>query len=315
MSSWSILSKPFFIEDYHLLSTPYQVNEHEYITISSIINPDNKNTMICGIHKYLLAQNKWSEICTFPINHTLCKIHSVYSKQKNIIFIFAPTGFLFSFNVKNKTVTKLEQYQQYYLPNLLMNGNNIHIVGGIDNNKHIILDTSFKNGTKTSIIHFFKTKLIGHLTIQLHIKQKFLLFSENHRNVLEYYLNDNNWSLNKKLPIPTNLKFGAIISDKHEKYIIILGGRCNQPNLQNKETDTITVYNLLTNQMAISGIKCPLKGNFQAVLVNKEFGSWIYSQMFQKETFYESTTTSFIFNKSNRTMGLQCRNSSTTFFM
>eukprot|EP01084_Bolivina_argentea_P300847 518858_1 len=255
-SDWKQL-KPF---PFKYFDKPLLLNDNEFIIVPQSYTGFRSD----GIYKYNIDVNQWIKILRYPPDFT-SSYHSIcLDKENQLIYVCNVEDKILTFDLNAKKQTQQELHLNVGShPKCIYINNMVHSIGGSGNNKHYIYNPKTKEIKQKYEFHDFKNISL-HYLVHLKNKKTLLLFGGKRRSdvfripsdfVYELCLSNNKWTKwhNK---CPQKLSGFAAIPTYDDKKIIIFGGQ----NGKDYNLDDIFIYNIETNKIKKSSIKCPVKG-------------------------------------------------------
>ena len=134
-SSWTKLNPPpdaFYTEC--LL-----INDNEFVIVPHKDGISKKGDGD-GIYKYNATIKCWNKIMDYPKDFVSFYQSATIDKDKQIIYTCSDVQFT-KINLNTKDITKVSNnYPMGYIPGIIFENGNVHIIGGNFNNKHYIFD-------------------------------------------------------------------------------------------------------------------------------------------------------------------------------
>lgn len=237
---------------------------------SIIVSPYNQTHLLI----YNDNDQSWKKLIKYPLNMSMNISHhtiTLDSKHKKL-YLFNGNFVAWDLNTKSmRTYGKISNVGKNPV-SCLLNGD-LNVIGGDHHSKHLRWMNDTKQFVEQEMPHPQNHILQGHGIIVLEKKKQIILFGGNRGNLWNGYMNsmwscsnnNNDYIWNRLLcnmPKPMS-NFGYIITND-EKYLIIIGGRCEQGLI-----DDIFVLSLSTWRWSIKG-KAPKKAMYHAVICNND---------------------------------------------
>ena len=197
------------------------LNKHEFIVVPS------DATETDGIYKYNGILNEWTKIIDYPKDYESMGQFPTIDQDNRIIYICCTDSKLLGINLNTKSIqTIVEQYDLGIDSGIMFANNTIHVIGGNENDKHLIFDNDNKEFKE---FHDFASDKQIPCSYALYLpSRKTIINTIYHRNnpkipvsVVEF--KNNKWT-NLNIANCEDI-FGAYITaTSHEDYLIFLCG-------------------------------------------------------------------------------------------
>ena len=219
-----------------------------------------------GIYRYSTHSNQWDMIMHYDRNLWIENNCVAFDASKRIIYAIVGGRRLIQFDLNSKTAQKLQLNLSVFSPKVICAEGVIHLI--VDH-KHYIFD----NDRQTmQLMHTFDGEnrpFIGDI-FHLKSRNKLLVFGKD-LVVHQYQIWNEQWIKNKiKVASPriiyNFLKGSSSVCSANDEYIITFGGEKSRMQW----TDSIFIYNIHTNTMRVSPVRCPVPSIFKPVLMRNE---------------------------------------------
>eukprot|EP01084_Bolivina_argentea_P136681 240712_1 len=256
-----------------------------------ILNGINRSHFIViaknkGLYRYDFDNNSWNkykfitELPKYFEYYVYNAMAAVLDINTKTLYILNGRGLMAYLQVTdNQTnswnITKLSQFHQGSSSQCVMIKNEVHLIGGFSNNKHLKYNVELN---QFNTIHVFKDFENGFSPQLVSINNNVFIFGGEGWNksldtIFHYNIEQNKWNkLNVKMPKPLS-SFGCT-SAINNKYVLIFGGDCTKcdfsysASVPIQYSDEIYVFSLLNKTFTKSKIACPQKGTFVAMAIN-----------------------------------------------
>lgn len=267
MAKW-IQLKAF---DTTFVSKPFQINHDEFIVVGNSYDKIFRYSISKDtVTKQNITANKQTSFSAFNStgffknNQPYIYIYTGLCKLGLYDISTAEINFEYSTNC-DLTV----KYSKY--PEMLIIGDDIHIIGGYGDTAHKIINMNLDNKTyEERQVKQWKHGHIffGHKMIHCQRRNSILLFGVERNadnNVIhEFSLETQKWTeLNGIIPENNHLLFSGAVMTSDERYIIFLGGR----TVTSETKDLVSVFDVEKLEMKESSIKTPCVGLYKALLI------------------------------------------------
>lgn len=260
-------------------ANPILLNEND-IVIAPWNGDDCFKQTAKGLLKYDISSKKWNnkyikytKQCKRISYHTLSVNHT---SKELLIYGVESTLFIIDLAKNNsyKQIIEMSKINNFGIdPASAIIDGAFHLIGGNNNNKHLVYDD--KNKTFKTIYEFkqFKKGIYGHKIIYIQSKNLLFLmggYDSHKRQYLDtIFVNDLNykweWSLLQNVKLPNTMNhFGFVITNDNE-HIILFGGENDDDYL-----DSVYIFHIDTRKFMDnwSCFQCPTKGIYDAIITN-----------------------------------------------
>lgn len=229
-----------------------------------IVAQKGKRDDVAGIHKYNATTREWNKIMDYPSECITCHhLATIDDKNKTIYICNRNSNIsgskLVEINLSTKSIKHTDcNFDFGALPGIVFENNNIHIVGGLgQNRKHYILE---KNNT---LIHDFGSRVCA-IDILKRTKSIIALKHSEDTSFMQY--KNNEWV---DMKVQCGYLFGSlnVAITENEDYIILLQGTNSKTS---QMEDTIHVYDLVNNKLSKSNIKAPGAGSMATAVITRD---------------------------------------------
>eukprot|EP01084_Bolivina_argentea_P203696 347847_1 len=216
----------------NITPTLVPISHSEFITVPYTHNANVPSE--CYIQKYNSVTNKWTRLIKYSSNlQTSCN-SVAFNKYTQEIYLFGIYPKLIKIHLKTKQIKIIQTNKSFgALPMSIIIDGTYHIIGGTQNNKHLIWNDDTEQFTEIYTFENWSTGLIFGSLIYIERKKMLLLFggidcatqSESlpQDSIYIYYINEQKWELlDIELELPL-YAFGCVLT-KDQKYVILLGG-------------------------------------------------------------------------------------------
>lgn len=250
---------------------PIRINKHEFILV----------TGCRGISKYNIISKKWVHgYIAYPSKHRIF-INPVcaYNHKTNTLYLYnqRKSDIILKINVLTRKVLIIKNKPpKIRNPKLIFIAQKLHLIGGDDNDQHLIFDESEQTFTPLGASKAFNNTEVTNL--RLNDKQNKILILDCNDNGLHKfskskcssiysysytYSNCTNSNFQQWttpiIELPLKMSKFAYTATKNQQYIVLLGG-CHR----SVETDNIYIINLYQKDPnpIKSQMKCPTISKF-----------------------------------------------------
>ena len=206
---------------------------------------------------------------------------SAFDKHSKLLYLYFYKEKFVKINLNNKTyqillkkISNQHELFENWATSIIINGE-FHIIGGINNNQHLIWNDNTRQFDQIWIFNEFGRGWASPKLI--HIKSKNVLYAFagwntmngiNSNIIYKYNINNKRWyKLSTLLPFNLNgFGYDCTIS---EQYIIIFGG---VKYIQDKNgSNNIYIFNIKTESIKKIDLKCPEKGQHRAIIMHDKY--------------------------------------------
>eukprot|EP01084_Bolivina_argentea_P051793 95254_1 len=213
-----------------------------------------------GIYQYDITHDNYTQTLELAslITSKLFYHTVTFDPIQQMLWIFDPCGTIYKINMQTHNFYFFSHSLDTYDSKSIVINNNLHIIGGTNNNQHLVYSTKYKQFIPIYTFKDYPAGFRGQIT---HIKSQniLLLFIETSETIYRYNIETYKWStLPTKMPIK-RAEY-VVTSVLNEQFVLIFGGtKCikNQSSWRWPVCHDIWIFSLRDESFSISLVKCP----------------------------------------------------------
>ena len=229
-----------------------------------------------GLYLYSTITDEWIKWIKYPKNLIIDSPASCIDNRKHIIYLYHRSGKLVKIYYKDHKIdnTKIDIVSNMVNldnPRLVLIKNELHLIGGIINHKHLIFNqdmNKFIVCSKQFELLPFTGGFNGFSLNYMSSLKQLILLGGHKDEIYSYNICSNQWS--KSLfpeKVPQGMSNFGYVTTPNKKFMILMGGIVSDESMNNN----IFIFDIFKQKWFKCNILCPsYSRSFRAIIMNND---------------------------------------------